>query len=272
MFRLQNFYIFSISLLALAGQLSADIAESEWKAVFQIDNDLFAGTDRDYTNGIRLAFLRELDPDRAAHNELQRSLYVISNFVATGLGRADRLDEKPLRFSWGVGLTQLMYTAEDPSVAVSPAGERPFGGWLGAEFTLNASDDDSVAGITLSIGTTGANSFAEDAQDWVHSNLSGSPLYQGWDSQVPGELTLNLHFDYKEKLGFLETDDAWPVEFDGYYEGGFALGNFRTNAYLGALLRGGLNLPETYATPRVQIGTYGHALFAPDEHPKDFSV
>jgi hypothetical protein len=266
-----KYYFILLGSLAVISSLSAESNLSERKLVFQLDNDLFAGTDRDYTSGVRLAFLQELDPDRSAHDALQSGLYRISDLVSAGLFGETRLKKKPLRFSWGVGLTQLMYTPEDPDLPASPLGERPYAGWLGAEFTLNASDDDSVAGITLSIGTTGPNSLTEEAQHWVHENISDSPVFQGWDSQVPGELTLNLHFDHKEKIGVLEQTSEWPIEFDGYFEGGFALGNFRTNAYLGTLVRSGINLPNTYATPRVELGTYGHALFAPDEASKAFS-
>jgi hypothetical protein len=48
---------------------------------------------------------------------------------------------------------------------------------------------------------------------------------------------------------------------DGYYEGGFAAGNFRTDAYVGSLARIGYRLPSSFSTPRVQLGSYGHQLF-----------
>lgn len=261
---------------AISMALSVASAAAEgvgWKMSVQVDNDLVFGTDRDYTSGVRVAFVRDLDPSEEAHNFLQSSLYQASSFVARGFGGERRFATKPSRFSWGVGLTQLMYTAEDPELLTSPAGERPYAGWLGAEFSLNASDDDSVGGVTLSIGTTGEQSYAEEAQEWVHQNISHSPIFQGWDSQVSSELTVNLHFDQKEKIRFLDSTREWPIQFDGYYEGGLALGNFRTNTYLGLLVRGGLNLPSHYATPRVQLGSYGHALFVPDDtgdHP--FSI
>lgn len=256
----------SLTLLSL-GHGSTDTTRHNWKLISQWDNDLLAGTDRDYTNGARIAVVHELDPDQESHNYLQRALYSISGAGSGRIWGDERrfLGEETLRFSWGTGITQLMYTPDDHTTASAPAGERPYAGWLGVEFSLNVSDRNSVGSVTLTIGSTGSNSFAEEAQEWVHENISDSPIYQGWDSQVPGELTINLHLDRKEKLQFLDRTADWPIEIDGYYEWGAALGNFRTNAYLGTLIRFGYNLTNTYATPRVQLGSYGHALFAPED-------
>jgi hypothetical protein len=246
--------------------LTTASATEPWRIVTQWDNDLLTGTDRGYTNGARLAIVRDLEPNREAHNALQRAFYRISRAGSDGIagddGRFDSIDQ--LRFSWGLGITQLMYTPDDSTTPSALPGERPYAGWLGAEISLNVSDFNSVSGVTLSIGTTGPSSRAEQAQDWVHNHISNSPIYQGWDSQVPSEPTLNLHFDRKQKLSFLDATKDWLLEIDGYYEWGAAVGNFQTNAYIGTLLRTGLNLPNTYATPRVQLGSYGHALFEPE--------
>lgn len=237
---------------------------SDWHTVIQWDNDLLTGTDRGYTNGARIALQRELDPNQETHNALQHALLKVSgaenDLVWGDEGRFS--DSEALRFSWGIGITQLMFTPRNPNTPTAPNGERPYAGWLGMEFALNVSDRDSVGGVTLSIGTTGKNSYAENAQEWVHTHISDSPIFQGWDSQVAGEPTLNLHFDRKEKLSIKGPSE--DLGLDGYYEWGAALGNFRTNAYIGTLIRFGYQLPNTYATPRVQLGSYGHALFEPD--------
>lgn len=272
-----SFYCLNICCLLIIGVANAETApdtSAPWKFVTQWDNDLLTGTDRGYTNGVRIALVREIDPNREVHNTLQRALYRLSRAGSDGIWGDDQRfsSEDSLRFSWGLGLTQLMYTPDVFTTPTAPFGERPYAGWLGIELSLNVSDSDSVSGVTVSIGTTGKYSFAEQAQDWVHRNISGSPIYQGWDSQVPGEPTLNIHFDRKQKISFLKPTEDWPIMLDAYYEWGAAVGNFQTNAYIGSLLRFGHNLPNTYATPRVQLGSYGQALFAPAEHRADFSI
>lgn len=123
--------------------------------------------------------------------------------------------------------------------------------------------DNLVNSLTLSLGTTGEASLAQPAQDWVHRNISGSPIFQGWDSQVPSEVTLNVNFDHKQRFRRLSKNISSHngLEIDGYYEAGIAAGNFRSDAYVGSLARIGYRLPSNFATPRVQIGSYGHQLF-----------
>lgn len=242
--------------------------------IIQWDNDLLSGSDRDYTNGARVAIVQDLDPNQKTHNFLQKSLYRLSGADGRGILDDYRFNEAgTTRFSWGIGVTQLMFTPDDYTTPVALKGERPYAGWAGLEFSLHVKNDHSASSVTLAVGTTGPNSYADDAQKWVHENLSGSPLYQGWDSQLPGEMTVNLHFDHKQRIDWLDHSGGWPIEFDGYTEWGTALGNFRTDAYLGGLVRAGYNLPATYATPRVQIGSYGHAVFADEQDEADpFSI
>lgn len=266
--RLRHIALYSLSTFTLLlAETETTTSQKPWALVAQWDNDMLTGTDRGYTNGSRIAFLQELSPDSETHNTLQQLLYKLSAADSGGfLGDERRfLGEDPVRFSWGMGLTQLMYTPDNYNTPSAPAGERPYAGWLGIELSLNVSDRDSVGGVTLSLGTTGEYAYAEEAQDWVHENISNSPIYKGWDSQVPSEPTINLHFDRKQKVHWLETENPSLMEIDGYYEWGAALGNFRTNAYVGALTRFGYNLTNTYATPRVQLGSYGHDLFAPED-------
>ncbi|MGJ8638400.1 MAG: lipid A deacylase LpxR family protein [Opitutaceae bacterium] len=260
------------ALCALCPLLGFTEAESG-RVLIQWDNDLLTGSDRNYTNGARLAYIQDLATDEAAHNWLQKGLYRLSGAEGDGFLDEYRFqNDGSNQFSWGMGLTQLMFTPEDPTVTTAPTGQRPYAGWLGLECSLHVKNESSASSVTLSMGTTGKNSYADDAQAWIHENVSGSPIFQGWDSQVPGEATLNLHFDHKRKLPVERWTSNWPLEVDGYYEWGAAAGNLRTDAYLGGLLRAGFNLPSNYITPRVQIGSYGHAVFVDKEQDSDFSA
>ncbi|WP_269524202.1 lipid A deacylase LpxR family protein [Coraliomargarita parva] len=259
------------SLLPLHNLAASEAPEPNWQIIGQWDNDLLTGTDRDYTNGARVGFIREFAPDEEMHGSLLNSLYRLSGASDMIPFQQWRLSgEGELRFAWGFGLSQLMFTPDNDEVDQAPKGERPYAGWLGLETSLHVKDDVSVSSVTLTLGTTGDLSYADDTQKWVHENISNSPIYQGWKSQVPAEPTLNLHLDHKQRLSALDFSEDWPLQLDGYTEWGGALGNFRTDAYLGALIRFGYNLPATYSTPRVQVGSYGHELFrqeAPDAAP-----
>ena len=236
--------------------------DAPWQFIGQWDNDLLTGTDDGYTNGARIAFARELPADSEAYFFLKNTLRHL-----TGADGGHSLDDfrfpeaAATRFQYGIGLTQLMFTPEDPDVLTPARGERPYAGWLGLEFSLQASAGSSASTATLSIGTTGRLSYAEDIQKWIHQNVSDSPVFQGWNSQAPGELTLNLHLSHEQRLTFLDDTHNWPIQVDGLYEWGGAVGNFQTNAYIGALLRAGHNLPDSYATPRVQLGSFTETIF-----------
>lgn len=266
MFRLSlsAFCLFSCSFL-----LTSIASTNNTGFIFQIDNDLFTGSDRDYTNGIRFAYIQDLTSNQATHNWLQKSLYNLSgaandSFINRYRYQNDDLLNQTSQFSWGIGLTQLMYTPDDSTALTAPEHERPYAGWLGLEFSLHVKNEKSASSVTLSVGTTGPNSYAQDGQNWIHENISSSPFFQGWESEVPGEMTINLHFDHKRKVNWFESKKHDSFHLDGYTEWGAAIGNFRTNAYIGGLIRGGYNLPQTYTTPRVQIGSYGHAFFEND--------
>jgi hypothetical protein len=231
--------------------------------IIQWDNDLLTGTDDGYTNGMRIAYARELSPDGKNFNRLQDFLKTLTG--ATGespVGQWQFPEPEIERIQYGIGLTQLMFTPETPATIAPPQGERPYAGWLGLEFSLQANAGHSASTATLSVGTTGRHSYAEDNQQWVHRNVSDSPIFQGWDSQAPSELTVNLHFDHKQRLRFFDDTRDWPLQLDGFYAWGAALGNFRTDAYLGTLIRAGYNLPANHTTPRVQLGSFTDTLFA----------
>lgn len=245
-----------IGLIPRAEEPPEDLSR---QVIIQWDNDLFSGTDRDYTNGARIGFLQDFHDNKKFGPVIRRAL-------------GYQEGEGPDRFSWGIGATQLMFTPEDHRAKQSPKGDRPYAGWLGIEGSFHAKSTLSASSLTLSIGTTGKRSYARETQNWVHRNISDSPLFQGWESQIPDEITLNLFIDQKRRIMQLEKLNLHPFELDGYIEFGTALGNFRTDAYVGTLLRGGYNLPAAYIAPRVQIGSYRHAFSQKNSSPeKPFS-
>ena len=248
---------------------------SDWQVLLQLDNDLFSGSDRDYTNGVRIGFVQEIPLESKRGQRINKRLRDGAKKIKGRLQSLRLDDDADLRFARGFGITQLMFTPEDPLALSAPEGERPYAGWLGVEYSLHVKTDRLVNSLSLSVGSTGESSLAQQAQNWVHRNISNSPIFQGWDSQVPSELTVNLHFDHKQRFNRLtkRISSRSGLEIDGYYEGGISAGNFRTDAYIGSLARIGYRLPESFSTPRVQLGSYGHKLFSDKKnYGKKFSA
>ncbi len=242
-------------------QASDQHQDSDWQVLMQLDNDLFAGSDRDYTNGVRFGFVQEVPSESARGKRWRKRLQEGSRKLTGRLQSVGFKSDSQLRFARGFGLSQLMFTPEDPQALSAPPGERPYAGWLGLEYSLHVKENNHVNSLTVSLGTTGESSLAQPSQDWVHRNISNSPVFQGWDSQVPSEVTLNIHYDHKQRFRKLSNLTGNGLDIDGYYEGGIAAGNFRTNGYIGGLTRIGYRLPQSFSTPRVQLGSYGHQLF-----------
>lgn len=259
-----RFFLLCTPLItSLIGQLqAADTLPQPSQISVQWDNDLLTGTDEGYTNGARIAFARALSPNSDEHDQLQNALRRLTGAEAdSALDKLRFPGVGDLRFQYGIGLSQLMFTPEDPDTPTPRPGERPYAAWSGLEFSLQASARNSASTATLSIGTTGKNSYGEDMQDWIHKNVSNSPIFQGWGSQAPGELTFNLHFDHKRRIHFLDSTNDLPIQVDGFTEWGASIGNLRTDLYAGSHLRAGWNIPDSHLTPRVQLGSFTETLF-----------
>ncbi len=235
---------------------------------FYLDNDLFADTDENYTNGLRLSWISgSRDPEQ--FGPLQRLLRKLSGDAESrGLFRtlSGFSDPGDVEYNYGFSLTQFMFTPQDPKAPAAPPGQRPYAGWLGLDLSLHTKDAHALNSVGVALGITGRNSYAEEAQDFVH-DIRGLEKFQGWDSQVPTELTLNLYYTQKRRLILLDPERG-SFGIDGFGEWRIALGNFLTAANVGALVRFGWNLPENFSDPRLSVTAYSHEPFRTDRHQR----
>lgn len=213
---------------------------------YYLENDAFSGQDRNYSNGLRYSWVS--DPSGAT--ELSSLDGLVGYMKSIGLAKSPEAKSQ-----YGISLTQLMYTPDHKDSFVQPEGERRYAGWLGLGFSLHVKDDHLLNSAEFIVGTTGANSLAEATQDFVHSIADGGK-FNGWDDQVPNEITVDLSFVQKRRTDF-QSLDCGDFGVDGTLEWGARLGTFRTAAHLGASLRGGLNLRPSFADLRISETAYG---------------
>lgn len=259
-----------------AGELVAmPVAEPEKKGgggylTFFLDNDLFAGTDENYTNGTRFSYLTEARP-LINIPMVQRNLQRFSG-DGESAGWTRKIwgfkNPREVEYSYGFALTQLMYTPRTLDTPAAPPGERPYAGWLGIGFSLHARDDRTLNSVEISIGVVGPHSYAQETQDFIH-DLRDIEKFQGWDSQIPNEVTLNLHFNQRRRWNLLD-DASLPLglEIDGFHETGYALGNYLTALHVGFMLRVGWNLPVEFSDPRLTSTAHTQKLYS-DEGVND---
>jgi hypothetical protein len=228
---------------------------------FYLDNDLFANTDEDYTNGARLSWISgSRDPNE--FGPVQRNLQRLSSDPEgrTWFRRLSGFqDPEQLEYNYGFSLTQLMFTPEDEEPPVAPPGQRPYAGWLGIDLSLHIKDAHALNSVSLAIGTTGPNSYAKEAQDLVH-NIRGQQEFDGWDSQVPNEVTANFYTSQRRRVVIRDPSQG-SFAIDGFTEARLALGTFLTSVSAGTLIRFGWNLPTDFADARLSTTSYSHQPF-----------
>lgn len=262
--------IFALGLLS--GVVAAeDVLVNPWvpwgegHLTFYLDNDLFGGEDKDYTNGARLSWISgDRDPKQfGVMQNLIRSINGDSESLGLFQKIAGFKNPAEVRYQYGVALTQLMYTPTDPELAAPAAGDRPYAGWSGLGFSLHTKDESALNSIELTFGILGPHSYAEETQDFIHS-IRDFEKFQGWDSQIPDEPTVNIYYTQRRRLRVLESGDVNQFSIDGNWEWGGGLGNFRTDAKLGFLFRVGWNLPYDFSDPRLSETANSQRLFTGD--------
>ncbi|MEE4361093.1 MAG: lipid A deacylase LpxR family protein [Pseudomonadales bacterium] len=247
----------------LAGASDADLLAFGEKGYVTsyLDNDLFGGTDRNYTNGVRFSWIsenRELDEVGPVQRRLRR---------LTGDPESAKLfrrvtgfdDPSAINYNTGLSLTQLMFTPEDLTDPEQPVGQRRYAGWLGLGFSLHAKDDEILNSVEFILGITGEPSLAQESQNLIH-DLRNFDKFAGWQAQIPTEVTADLSFVQKRRADFL-PERRLGFRVDGLTEWGVRLGSFRTSANVGGFFRIGLNLPPDFSDPRLSANAYSHRYF-----------
>lgn len=213
-----------------------------------VENDLFYHSDRDYTNGIALAWGPSPEP---------------TPDWALSIARLVPWFPKEGEVGHGYAIGQNMYTPRDITVANPPPNDRPYGGWLYGSMGMGIETGRQLDLVTLTLGVVGPASKAEQAQKAVHK-IVGSPQPQGWDTQLKNELGILL--TYQRSWRALATTNLDGLAIDLTPDAGFALGNVYTYANTGLTLRYGKNLTMDYGPARIQPSTLGTGYFATKEN------
>lgn len=218
-----------------------------------LENDLFGGADRDYSNGARLSwFSPPLDISDSG------SLAHVAGILAwPGLRNTDEV-----RYHHGLSLTQFMFTPENFLAYDQPQGERRYAGWLGLGFSLHAQSEHVLNSLEVTLGTVGPNALAKESQDAIHE-MRNIEKFNGWDEQIPNEITADVSFIQQRRVDLHAIPD-WDFSTDGILEWGVRLGTFRTTAHLGTVVRGGFHLMPDFPEVRISEAAFAHSSASGD--------
>ena len=143
----------TLPLILLA---SSAVASERSTVSFSIDNDGVFGVDQDYTNGLFLTYTSGAVTPNWLTNPMSLSFW--------GGASLDKYE-----FTLG----HKMYTPSDINATTPMVNDRPYAGYLHAEFNYISLHPQQAQRFNLTLGTTGESSLADQAQDIVHG-ITGS--------------------------------------------------------------------------------------------------
>ncbi len=226
-------------LIFFSGAAGAGTERERWFS-FSFDNDIFAGTDGGYTNGLYLSWY-DL-PDGGHHSARNVPWYYRLQTALTG---ADSSGESVLTHNIG----QTMITPADIQQVPPDPEDIPYSGVLFWQGSVLFGRGEVTDFSTLFLGVLGPASLAEQSQKLVH-RATGSDQPQGWGYQLHNEPLIairygrfwqNLHFDGN-------------VEYDVVTGAQAGFGNFLSSVETGAYFRVGSKLDTSYSLLALSSG------------------
>lgn len=215
------------------------------------ENDVFYRTDRDYSNGVQIAWTSPVLTDGDWAVDLADKLPFFSN-------------GSEVRKSYALG--QDIFTPSDISVRNPPLTEHPYGGYLygavgvmGKSPAASPGDGDRLDQLQLQFGMIGPASLAEETQKFVHALLHDQkPM--GWATQLHNEPGLVLTYERSWRYRATVFDG---LQVEGAPHIGAAVGNVYDFANAGAEARVGFDLPDDFGPQRVDPSLPGSYYFEP---------
>lgn len=254
--------IFTLLLFCFVFPLPSYCEQNPWTHSFYFENDLFIGSDNDYTNGIKYAVI---SPDLSPHVPLNRSAKIPLK-VLDFFHRLPLIKNAPAETGHKVELAfgQNMYTPRDISRSDLITDDRPYAGY---SYLSSAYHRKSVSGkawsqmdsVEIQIGIVGPASLAEQAQKFVH-RVRNLQHPNGWEHQLENEPGLTLAY---ERKWLYHPSRKGRFCADAMIHSGMALGNVMTYLNAGLEFRVGWNIPRSFSVSLIRPA--GSTWIFPDQ-------
>ena len=223
-------------------------AVEDTKGVYSLsfENDIFAGGDNNYTNGVRFSYF---SPESDVPDWLEDGANLIPFFAEEGHKR------------WGLSVGQNMYTPDNILLTTPQPNDQPYAGFLYGSATVISDTGRTLDTFQVTLGVVGPSSYAEQTQKFIHSTFD-MDYPQGWRYQLKDEPALILSYERKWRSLFELSPFGWG--FDITPTAAANLGNVYTNATVGAIARFGYDLPADYGPPLISPNLSGSDFFIPN--------
>lgn len=224
--------------ILLSALVPYGLAQNRGAFSFHLENDIFAGTDRYYTHGLKLTWI---SPDRMSK-------------------RSDSVYRRAVSVSFG----QNIFTPYEIEREDLIADDRPYAGVTYFTLALHQKREQSMDTFEFLLGIVGPSSLAAEMQKFVHSLYRGTrPM--GWQHQLKDEIIFGLVFDRKWKVFRSRSENRFGYDLIGHAGG--SLGTMMTAAATGWQFRFGSNLPQDFGTFLLRPGGESGALFYEQTSP-----
>ncbi len=216
----------SAAALLLALALASVPAPGPRSAVsLRLDNDIIAGTDKDYSSGFSLALSREG----------RGPLGGIWDWLGAGGGR--------LVTSYELG--HVITTPANILAPVPDPNDRPYAGVLFGALATQMVKGDRLDGLKLMVGVVGPASLAAPIQRAIHT-VTLSDQAHGWDYQLRNELLVNVFYEHRRRYTLHASPGGWGVQ--AIPRAGASVGNLQVQAQVETYVRVGRHLPDDFGS------------------------
>ncbi|AOE50639.1 lipid A deacylase LpxR family protein [Kangiella sediminilitoris] len=220
-----------------------------------IENDLFAGKDGGYTNGIGYSWGYGPYDDYADSSAPE---WMVS---LADLTLIDVDDSRKKAVSYSV--FQAMQTPENIKTDVLIENDLPYAGMLGWQGTLYSWDSDIADQFYVITGVVGPASLAEKTQKLVH-DITSSDEPRGWDNQLRNELVFSVAGQRSWRFDITPSNGV-GADFLTFASG--SVGTFTSDVAGSAMIRVGSGLEETFPSVSILPGRDINPLAgAEDDH------
>ena len=209
--------VFSVALVLFSNVIYAQkidhtssyrTIESDSYFRFHYDNDYFAATDENYTQGYNFELVLP---------ELEKNPI---NYLF--------LKPKAVTTKYGLSIEHIGFTPNDYVSEAIQVGDRPFSSAIMLKSFTIASDSVRKTRISqaLSLGIIGPGAFGKEMQVSIHE-ATGNKIPKGWDNQIKNDVVLNYRIDYEKQLYQYNNLFAFQAQSS------LQLGTLFTNASVG---------------------------------------
>ncbi|QXP78182.1 MULTISPECIES: lipid A deacylase LpxR family protein [Winogradskyella] len=230
-------FLLPISLLAqkIDNSVSYRNIESETYFRFHYDNDYFAATDENYTQGYNL----ELVSPSLEKNPI--------NYLF--------IKPKASHTKYGLSLEHIGFTPNDYVSEAIQFGDRPFSTAIMLKSFTIATDTIRKTRISqsLSLGLIGPGAFGKEMQVGIHE-ATGNKVPGGWDNQIQNDVVINYQINYEKQI--YQYNHLFALQAQSSVQ----LGTLFTNTSLGFNTTFGiLNSEFTADKPKNKFQIYAYA-------------